>query len=255
MKKIKLSLSKLSSKKNSHKKMSYSNIPDPSNRDTPVEKTSEKEFQNRLRKKVERMRKNRTELSWEESAKKFLDSDSLSSQATKVALGLVVACGVLTAFSIMPGLTVAAAQYKRARYYSKKQLRDAGENLKRRGYVEITQKGGRPRIRLTKKGKEYFQKMIFEEARLSSQEKWDGKWRFVLFDIPTERNKAREALRWRLRILGFYQYQKSVWVYPYPCKDEILFVADHFGVGKFVEVLEATGLSDDTALKKYFELP
>jgi hypothetical protein len=218
---------------------------------------TEHEFQRELAKKKQRQRQKAEKaarLSWEKRAKNFLESDSVASQATKVALALVVVAGVLTVVSVAPGLTVLARHYKRSRYYSDKQIRDASQNLKRGRYIETDTSGDKPRICLTKKGEEYFQKMIFEEARLSSQEKWDGKWRFVLFDIPVDHSKARDALRWRLRALGFFQYQKSVWVYPYPCKDEILFVADHFGVGRFVEILDATGISDDAVLKKHFEL-
>ena len=215
---------------------------------------SESEFQRRYKKKTKQAGKIKHELSWQERAKKFLDSDSAGCQATKVALGLIVVAGALTVFSVMPGLTIVAGRYKRAQYYSKKQLYDARENLKKCGYIETDRIHDKPRVRLTKKGEEYFQKMIFEEARLSSQSEWDGKWRFVLFDIPLGHTKARDALRWRLRALGFFQYQKSVWVYPYPCKDEVLFVADHFGVGRFVEVLEVTELTNDKNLKKHFEL-
>lgn len=218
---------------------------------------TEQEFHQELarKKQTERQKAEKAaRLSWGKRAKNFLESDSAASQATKVALALVVAAGVLVTLSIAPGLTVLARHYKRSQYYSAKQIRNASQNLKRGRYIEIDTSQNKPRIRLTKKGEEYFQKMIFEDARLSSEEKWDGKWRFVLFDIPVNHSKARDALRWRLRALGFFQYQKSVWVYPYPCKDEILFVADHFGVGKFVEILDATGLSDDTVLKKHFKL-
>jgi hypothetical protein len=222
-----------------------------------VHGTSEQEFHARLanQKRLEREKASKkAKLTWEKRAKDFLESDSATAQTTKVALALVVAAGVLTTLSIAPGLTILARHYKRSQYYSEKQMRSAAQNLRRRGYIETSFEQYKPRIRLTKKGEEYFQKMLFEESRLSSQAEWDGKWRFVLFDIPVNYTKAREALRWRLRALGFFQYQKSVWVYPYPCKDEILFVADHYRIGRFVEILDATGLSDDTALKKHFEL-
>ncbi|MBI2120408.1 MAG: hypothetical protein HYT94_02160 [Parcubacteria group bacterium] len=220
--------------------------------------TSEQSFQIRLakQKQTEREKARRaTQLSWGKRAKDFLESDSVAAQTTKVALALVVAAGILTTLTVAPGLTVLARHYKRSKYYSEKQMRSAVQNLRRRGYIETSHDKNEPRIRLTKKGEEYFQKMLFEESRLTSQAEWDGKWRFVLFDIPVEYTKAREALRFRLKALGFFQYQKSVWAYPYPCKDEILFVSDHFNIGRFVEILDATGLSDDAVLKKHFKLP
>ena len=51
-------------------------------------------------------------------------------------------------------------------------------------------------------------------------EKWDGKWRMVLFDIPNSKKKEREILRATLKRIGFAKYQESVFVLPYECKKE-----------------------------------
>ncbi|MCX6738792.1 MAG: hypothetical protein NT098_01910 [Candidatus Parcubacteria bacterium] len=219
------------------------------------EKTSEHSFHERFEKKKKFRLSKSSNDSLEVRAKKFLESGSAVTQTTKIALALVVLAGAMTIFCAMPGLTIMAGKFRRSQYYSKKQLANATQNLKRRGYVKTSSGSGKSRIVLTEKGKAHFEKMLFEDVRLSKMDKWDEKWRVVLYDIPVNYTKAREALRWRLRALGFFQYQKSVWIYPYPCKDEILFLADYFGVGRFVEVLEVTGLSEDRGLKKHFELP
>ena len=188
-------------------------------------------------------------------AEEFLASGTPASYATQVVLALALLSGAAALGAIAPGLTVAARGYQRSKYYSKKQIRDATCGLKRSGYVEYGfQENAPSRIRLTKKGEAYFQKILFDDVQLPDPKKWGGKWTFVLFDIPVQFSKAREALRWRLKALGFYQYQKSVWVYPHPCEKEILYVADYFGVGKFVEILSVDRLSEDKDLKKHFEM-
>ena len=188
-------------------------------------------------------------------AEEFLNSGTFAGNATSIALVLVVAFGFATTAAIVPGLATAAGQYTRSKKYSRKELRSATQNLKRRHYIEeIIDVGGQPRVQLTKKGREHFEKLIFEDSCIPDPAKWDGKWRFVLFDIPVSHTKARDALRFRLRALGFFQYQKSVWVYPYPCEKEILFVADHFGAGEFVEILEVSHLTKDANLRKHFRL-
>ncbi|MCX6736402.1 MAG: hypothetical protein NTZ13_04955 [Candidatus Parcubacteria bacterium] len=184
----------------------------------------------------------------------FLASGTPASYITQVALAIVLLSSVAV-LAVAPGLTVAARGYQRSRYYTKKQLTDAAHNLKRGGYIEeAAGNNGTSLVRLTKKGEAYFQKILFDDVQLPEPKKWGGKWTFVLFDIPVQFSKAREALRWRLKALGFYQYQKSVWVYPHPCEKEILYVADYFGVGKFVEILSVDYLSKDKELKKYFEI-
>ena len=188
-------------------------------------------------------------------AEEFLASGTPASYATQVVLALAILSGAAALGALAPGLTVAARSYQRTKYYSKKQLWDATYTLKRGGYIEeFFRNGENPRIKLTKKGEQYFKKILFEDVQLPEPKQWGGKWTFIVFDIPLDHGKAREAMRWRLKALGFYQYQKSVWAYPHPCEKEILYIADYFGVGKFVEIFSADHLSNDKELKKYFKL-
>lgn len=188
-------------------------------------------------------------------AKEFLASGTPASYVTGVALALILLSGAAALGAVAPGLTVMARGFQRSKQYSKKQIWDASGSLRKGGYVEeFFGENEKPRIRLTKKGEAYFQKILFDDVQLPEPKKWGGKWTFVLFDIPVQFSKAREALRWRLKALGFYQYQKSVWVYPHPCEKEILYVAEYFGVGKFVEILSVDHLSKDEDLKKHFEM-
>ncbi|MBI2120138.1 MAG: hypothetical protein HYT94_00760 [Parcubacteria group bacterium] len=199
--------------------------------------------------------KNDPVVSLKDRAEEFLDSGTPASYATQAVLALLILSGIVVVGAVAPGLSILARGYRRSKYYSQKQLSDAAYSLKRSGYIEEeTGTNGKPRVCLTKKGEKYFQKILFEDVVLPEPKHWGRKWTFVLFDIPIKYTKAREALRWRLKALGFYQYQKSVWVYPHPCEKEILYVADYFGVGKFVEILSVEHLSNDAELKKHFEL-
>jgi len=49
---------------------------------------------------------------------------------------------------------------------------------------------------------------------------WDGRWRLVLFDIPTAQNSHRVRLRRYLRDKGFGYLQKSVWITPDSLEEE-----------------------------------
>ncbi|MCK9351879.1 MAG: hypothetical protein WCT49_03435 [Candidatus Paceibacterota bacterium] len=188
-------------------------------------------------------------------AEEFLASGTPASYVTQVVLALAILSGAAALGAVAPGLTVAARGYQRSKGYSSRDFASATGNLKRGGYIEeIFGESKNPRVRLTKKGEAYFQKILFDDVELPEPKKWGGKWTFVLFDIPVPNKKAREALRWRLKALGFYQYQKSVWVYPHPCEKEILYVADYFGVGKFVEILSVDHLTQDEELKRFFTL-
>jgi phenylacetic acid degradation operon negative regulatory protein len=49
---------------------------------------------------------------------------------------------------------------------------------------------------------------------------WDGRWRLVLFDVPTAQNSHRVRLRRYLRDKGFGYLQKSVWITPDSLEEE-----------------------------------
>jgi len=52
----------------------------------------------------------------------------------------------------------------------------------------------------------------------------------LLFDIAEKRKVTREALRGKLKELGFYQLQKSVWLHAFPCEKEMALLRDFFGL-------------------------
>ena len=96
-------------------------------------------------------------------------------------------------------------------------------------------------------------KFSFDLLEIKKPEKWDGKWRIIIFDIPNKYKQAREALRCKIKELGLRQLQKSVWIYPYDCEDEILFVAEAFEVQKYIEIITAERLLHSKVIKSYFK--
>lgn len=49
-----------------------------------------------------------------------------------------------------------------------------------------------------------------------------------------------------------YPIQKSVFVFPYPCKDEIDFVGEIFNVRKNIIYIEATYIEGADKIKRHF---
>ncbi len=113
---------------------------------------------------------------------------------------------------------------------------------------------GTAQIILTKLGKEYALEFNFDEMKIKEPAVWDKKWRLVFFDIPEKRRSVRNALRDKLKELGFYELQKSVFIYPCPCQDEIDFIIEFFRLRPFVRYAEATNLTNEEELKLHFNL-
>lgn len=76
----------------------------------------------------------------------------------------------------------------------------------------------------------------------------------VLFDIPEKIRKGRDALRDKLKDLGFYELQKSVWVHPYPCEDEINFITEVFDLRPYIRFAEIAKITNEAKLKLHFKL-
>ncbi len=107
---------------------------------------------------------------------------------------------------------------------------------------------------LTPKGEKKLQFILIDEVVIKNPKKWDGKWWLVMYDLPIRFKKARNAFRWKLQDLGFFQFQKSAWAYPYPCEREMLFVADFYGVRKHIAILEVNKIFDDSKMRTHFGL-
>ncbi|OGF62827.1 CRISPR-associated endonuclease Cas2 [Candidatus Giovannonibacteria bacterium RIFCSPHIGHO2_01_FULL_45_33] len=113
---------------------------------------------------------------------------------------------------------------------------------------------GQTRIVLTEKGKLRAMEFSIDDLKIKLPPRWDKKWRVVMFDIPEKNRQARDALRSKLRELGFYELQKSVFVFPYECKDEIDFVIEVFDIRRHVRYGILESVTNEANLLKYFDL-
>jgi len=188
----------------------------------------------------------------------FLYSDSIPATAGKFLLAALAIGPAIVLGAVAPNIFSTVKSFDKNRKYSEKQIRTAFNNLKQRKLIEIIQEGDKKfKVKLTNKGQSRTKEISFEFLRIKKPAKWDGKWRVLIFDIPTDPkifNQARNALRAKIKELGFYQMQKSVWVYPYECEDEILFVAEIFQVQKYIEIMTVEKLLHEEKIKKIFHL-
>lgn len=113
---------------------------------------------------------------------------------------------------------------------------------------------GQVKVTLTKLGK--VKVLMYDLDRMKLEQKgWDRKWRLVTFDIPTHQKRAREALRLKMRNLGFYPLQKSVYITPYACENEIDFICSVFEIDRNnVLLLEVNKFEGSEKLRHHFNL-
>ncbi len=84
---------------------------------------------------------------------------------------------------------------------------------------------------------------------------WDGKWRMVAFDIPEDKKKTRESMRFHLQKIGLKKYQRSIFICPYPCNDEIEFLVEFYQMRPFVRQIVAESIDNELHFKQKFGMP
>ncbi len=147
----------------------------------------------------------------------------------------VIGIGGLVAVSILsPNLAKAFFEInKEFKGVNNKDLGRIVKRLEKQRMISFTEENGLIKIVITDKGKTRLLKYNYDNITIKKP-KTDGKWRLVIFDIPEKRKRDRDALRRKLLELGFIRLQDSVFASPYPCKDEIDFLANYLNISDFV---------------------
>ncbi|MBI5220417.1 MAG: hypothetical protein HY978_01100 [Candidatus Liptonbacteria bacterium] len=107
---------------------------------------------------------------------------------------------------------------------------------------------------LARDGQEKVLRYNLDSLTIKRPARWDGWWRVVTFDVPETYKQGRNALAGTLKRLGFYPFQKSVFVYPHECRDEVDFVVELFKLRPYVRFLHAKETDVDLHLREIFHL-
>lgn len=127
-------------------------------------------------------------------------------------------------------------------------IRNSTEKLIKVGYVIETKHG----LKLT--AKREMELLRFSDFRLKKAKKWDSLWTVVSFDLPVNKNKIRDAIRFQLKRIGFVQLQKSVWVFPYDCQELVYLIKTEWKLKDEIVYIRAKYISREKILKKYFSI-
>lgn len=173
----------------------------------------------------------------------------------KTILALLVVGGTLAIGAAAPNVFGAVGRLRKdSHFFNKKDFNEAKKYLKRQNYITVKGNSEALEMEITKKGMEKILQTAFSNLKINVQEKWDGIWRIVIFDIPDRHKWAREGFRERMKEMGLYQMQESVFVAPYPCEEEIKFLVSLFSISGYVRLIETSLLIPDSDMKEYFHI-
>ncbi len=124
--------------------------------------------------------------------------------------------------------------------------------LNQNKYIKIKRIAKRKyKLELTKSGKQLLGQYNFRDFKINPKQAWDGNWRMFVFDVPERKRAVRDILRDKLKKLGFFQFQKSVWIYPHECDGEMRYICEFLGTQPYALIFTGK-IHDDQLLRKYF---
>lgn len=172
----------------------------------------------------------------------------------------------ITASLVFPGLPIITKETLKAYEFTQWQkrqkewkkfntwrLRQVIKRMEKQKLVEIAQIDKTPVVKITEKGRQRILKFKLEEIQLD-QANWNGKWQIIIYDIATTKRWQRELFRRMLKRMNFYQLQKSVYLTPFKCSDEIEYLRQICEVGNEVLIFTISSLENEQAYKDYFGL-
>lgn len=196
----------------------------------------------------------------------MLKSNEKEYPSSKEIIYLLGMGALLAGTILLPGLGYVAGVVARAKRQhdweqSQKQWKKFNpyllkRNLKRlrdQRIVELIDNDGQQVIKLTQKGQTKYLKFSLEHLSLNNKN-WDGKWRIIIYDIAKFKKNQVNAFRNILKYINFYQLQKSVYLTPYPCEEQTLFLREYFGISDEVILIRADQIENEVFYKQYFGL-
>jgi len=126
--------------------------------------------------------------------------------------------------------------------FASREITNRVRGLINRGYIEAVEESGKTSIRLTRKGK-------IKRLEKTTDNRIDGKWRFISFDIPERLKSLRRSLTRYLRRIGFRPVQKSLWASPFVKADDVDLIVKELGLEKYV----AYFVVEKTDIKQHLE--
>src|SRR3989338_1452058 len=183
---------------------------------------------------------------------------------TKEVLALLGAGTFLAVSIIFPGFPMAAKPFidivkeagrnKRQKEWERFnlwRLRQVIKRMQNSKLVEVKEEKGVPIIKITHKGKQKLLRYKIDEMVLD-ESNWDSKWRLVIYDVQTGKRANSEMFRIMLNKLRFLKLQKSVYLTPFKCEDEIEYLRLLFEIGNEVQILKVGSLENEAAYRRYF---
>ncbi|MCL5436118.1 MAG: hypothetical protein M1275_03490 [Patescibacteria group bacterium] len=183
------------------------------------------------------------------------DAKIKTQSVAKAVLMSLAAAAVVGSVIVFPGMALVLDWVDKAVGQRRQTSRRAFLDLQRRGMVRIERQKSVVRLVLTEKGRGQVLKYRMGDLKIAKPSRWDGLWRLVMFDVPESLHSRRDLVRNKLVELGFSNVQKSVYIHPYPCREAIEVLREHYKLAPGqLYIFESRVLEGEEILRKHFKI-
>ena len=179
----------------------------------------------------------------------------MTSELVDAVLRFSLTAGALAAGMVLPNALV-AIEKPLGKYFKhldrKQREREAQRIIRYMKYQGLLVGDYEFGLQISKKGKKRLEELDFDSLKIPTPTRWDHLWRLVFYDIPEHHKLGRDTLTAKLRELGFFQLQRSVWIHPFPCREVIEKVTSAYMLEPYVSYIETRHLDNQAVLIKRF---
>lgn len=122
--------------------------------------------------------------------------------------------------------------------HNEQSVRAAISRMNKQGWVTSRREGNKSFYYLTEQGKGRMEEAAKRIFKLKP-EKWDGKWRIFVYNIPEEIRSVRDELRKELVWSGFGTLTNSSWISPNNLNQQVDSLIEKYDIKPYVHFFES----------------
>lgn len=170
---------------------------------------------------------------------------------------LTLASGAALGLSHRPdqSFRIIKSFFRAWRDMNERSVRDAIRKLYQSKMIDYKEEDdGTITLIISREGKKKSLRFDIDTITIRQPKHWDGIWRLALFDIPERLKRERDAFAQKLKQIGFRPLQKSAFIFPYGCKDELDFMIEILNIRRYVRSILVKRIDNELDLRKQFKL-
>lgn len=187
-------------------------------------------------------------------AMKKYERGELAKEILKGFLVVGAAGGIVVTCAVFPGMAAILELFEPKSATDRYRVKRTVRNLERKKLLMRSIKNGKEVFVVTQLGKRQLEQYLMEDLHILPSKKWDKKWRVLMFDIPEKHKRVRDEVSVVLRNMGMHAIQNSVFVSPYPCKDEVDFITGFYRAKEYFIYFETDNIECKEDLLTLFQL-